>query len=124
MKNVATLTQRELSAQFYSPIAYVVICIFLVVSGIFFANDNFLPGGESSVRILMGSFMPLILVFVLPMLTMRIISEEFISGTIETLMTAPINDTEFILGKFFGALLFYVVMLATTLIFPFIVSLF
>ncbi len=122
MRNVGTLTQRELAAQFYSPIAYGVIAIFLLVSAIFFVNDNFLPGKESSVRILLGSYMPLILVFILPMLTMRVLSEEFRSGTIETLMTAPVHDAEVILGKFFGSLLFYLVMLATTLVYPFIVS--
>ncbi|MEE9295669.1 MAG: ABC transporter permease [Phycisphaerae bacterium] len=124
MRNISTLTQRELSVQFYSPIAYVVITVFLIVSGIFFATENFVPGKESSVRIVLGSYMPLILVFVLPMITMRALSEEFRSGTIESLLTAPVNDTEVILGKFLGAFLFFVVMLATTLIFPIIVSLY
>ena len=122
MKNINTLMQRELSVQFYSPIAYVVIAVFLLISGIFFVSDNFLPGKEASVRSLLGNYMPVILVFVLPMITMRVLSEEFRSGTIESLLTAPVNDTEVILGKFLGAVAFFLVMLGTTLVFPFIVS--
>lgn len=124
MRNVGTLTQRELSVLFYSPVAYVVITIFLVVAGIFFGTENFKPGAEASVRVLFGSYFPLILVFILPMITMRLLSEEYRSGTIESLMTAPVTESDVILGKFFGALLFYVVMLATTLVFVVIVALF
>lgn len=124
MRNVGTVTRRELSAQFYSPIAYVVIAIFLMVSGIFFLTIDFRPGAESSVRALFGGYMPLILVFMLPMLTMRVLSEEFRSGTIETLMTAPVDDADVVLGKFFGSLLFFGVMLVTTLIYPVLVAMY
>lgn len=122
MRNIATLTQRELSTQFFSPIAYIVIAVFLGLSGLFFVNENFLPGAESSVRVLFASYMPLILVFILPMLTMRVMSEEYRSGTIETLMTAPVHDAEVIVAKFLGTLLFYIIMLATTLIYPILVA--
>jgi ABC-2 type transport system permease protein len=116
--------QRELSTYFYSPIAYVVLTIFMLVSGIFFVSDNFSPGGESSLRILLGWYMPLMLVFFLPMLTMRLFSEEFRSGTIETLMCAPVGETEVVLGKFLGALVFYGLMLAATLVYAVIIALF
>ncbi len=121
MRNVTVLTQRELNAQFYSPIAYVVLAVFLVVSGIIFGSANFRPGAESSVRVLF-SLVPMTLVFFVPLLTMRLLADEFRSGTIETLMTAPINDAEVILGKFFGALLFYMVMLAATLVYPIFIA--
>jgi len=116
MQKVGTLTRRELSVFFFSPIAYVVIAIFLVVTGIFFTSDNFLPGAEASLRITFGNYLPLILVFVLPMLTMRLLSEEFRSGTVETLMTAPVSEADIVLGKFLGTLVFYLAMLATTLL--------
>lgn len=116
MQKVGTLTQRELAAFFFSPIAYVVLAVFLVVTGIFFVNDNFVPGGESSLRITFGNYLPVILVFILPMLTMRLLSEEFRSGTIESLMTAPVSDADVVLGKFFGTLVFYLLMLGTTLL--------
>ena len=64
----------------------------------------------------------LILVFVLPMLTMRLMSEELRSGTIETLLTAPITEVEVILGKFLGAFAFYLILLATLLLYPIILS--
>ncbi len=116
MRNIGTLTQRELAAFFFSPIAYVVLAVFLGVTGIFFVNDNFLPGEEASLRVTFGSYFPIILVFVIPMLTMRLLSEEFRSGTIETLMTAPVSEVDVVLGKFLGTLIFFVVMLATTLL--------
>ena len=96
MRHVPTLAQRELSVYFFSPIAYVVIAIFLIVSGIFFALEDFLPGAESSLRPLMGHIMPIILVYILPMITMRLLAEEFRSGTIETLMTAPVSVVNFL----------------------------
>jgi ABC-2 type transport system permease protein len=55
-------------------------------------------------------------VFIVPMLTMRLMSEEFRSGTVETLMTAPVSEIDVVLGKFFGTLVFYLVMLAATLL--------
>ena len=116
MRNVGALTRRELSAFFFSPIAYVVLAVFLVVTGIFFVNDNFLPGEEASLRITFGNYLPVILVFIVPMLTMRLLSEEFRSGTIETLMTAPVSEVDVVLGKFLGTLVFYLVMLGTTLL--------
>jgi ABC-2 type transport system permease protein len=110
----AAIAERELSAMFFSPIAYAVIAIFLIVAGIFFSWQTFLPGEEASLRTLMDN-MPLIFVFVLPMLTMRLMSEEFRSGTVEPLTTAPITDADVILGKFYGGLVFFLVLLATTL---------
>lgn len=124
MQKVGTLTQRELSAFFFSPIAYVVLAVFLVVTGIFFVSDNFVPGGESSLRITFGNYLPVILVFILPMLTMRLLAEELRSGTIESLMTAPVSDADVVLGKFFGTLVFYLLMLGTTLLHVVLVSIY
>jgi ABC-2 type transport system permease protein len=116
--------QRELNAYFYSSIAYVVLTVFLIVTGIFFISSNFTPGGESSLRELLGNYMPLILVFILPMLTMRLLAEEYRGGTIETLMTAPVSEVEVVLGKFLGAMFFYGIMLATSLVYAVIISVF
>ncbi len=124
MRNIVTVAERELRAQFVSPIAYGVLTLFLMLSGIMFWMMNFMPGAESSVRPVFGQWMLLLLLFILSMLTMRLLSEEFRSGTIETLMTAPISDAEVILGKFVGVLVFYLVMLAATLIYPVLVALY
>ena len=116
MRNIVTLAQRELAAYFFSPIAYVVIALFLSLSGFFFATRIFLPGNPASMRELFEWIIPLILFFALPVVAMRLMSEELRSGTIESLMTAPVTDAEVILGKYFGVLVFYAAMLSTTVI--------
>jgi ABC-2 type transport system permease protein len=117
---VWVLAKRELAAFFFSPIAYVVAAVFLAVSGIFFAGEAFQPGREAQMRDLFNR-QAFILVFILPMLTMRLLSEEFRSGTIESLMTAPVKDFEVILGKFWGTWLFFAALLLPTLIYPFMI---
>ncbi len=86
MKHVSTLAERDLSVYFLSPIAYVVLTIFLAISGVLFITQVFSPGADSSLRGLSNDVWPIILVFILPMITMRLLSDEFRSGTIETLM--------------------------------------
>ncbi|MCK6456991.1 MAG: ABC transporter permease [Phycisphaerae bacterium] len=115
MRNVVALTQRELAANFLSPVAYIVALAFLVASGHFFLADTLVPGREASLRPMFDS-MAQILVFAIPLLTMRVLSEEFSTGTIETLMTAPVSDIEVVTSKFLGVLLFYASLLLTTLI--------
>lgn len=118
MRNISTMMQREIGAYFLSPIAYVVLAIFLFASGLAFALGTFAPGAEASLRSLCEFWMVLILVFVLPMLTMRLFSEEFRMGTIETLLTVPITEREVVLGKFLGAFAVYGIFLAALLLFP------
>lgn len=122
MGNVATMARRELGAYFLSPIAYAVIGIFLFASGLAFGLGTFVPGGEASLRTLFEFWIVLILVFVLPMLTMRLVSDELRTGTIETLMTAPISEIQIVLGKFLGAFTFYLILLATLLLYPLLLS--
>ncbi len=117
MGRVWTITRRELLCFFCSPIAYVVLVVFLAFNGYIFGFLHFRSGTESSLRPLFGYILPLVLVFIIPMLTMRLMSEEYRSGTIETLMTAPVSDATVIAGKFLGTFLFYVLMLLTTLIY-------
>lgn len=115
MRIIATLAQRELAAAFFSPIAYFVLALFLALSGFFFESRVFTPGGPATLRDLFEGLIPLILFFTLPVVTMRLMSEELRSGTIESLMTAPVTDVQVILGKYLGVMIFYLVMLATTL---------
>jgi len=122
MRNIITMAQRELGAYFLSPIAYVVAAVYLFSTGLAFGLGTFRNGADSSMRSLFDFWTILILVFVLPMLTMRLISEELRSGTIESLMTAPITETQMVLGKFFGAFCFYLILLATLLFYPIILS--
>ncbi len=124
MRNIPTLVQRELGAYFLSPIAYIVTAIFLLACGLAFGLGTFVPGGEASLRSLLGQWVILILVFVLPMLTMRQLSEEFRNGTIETLMTTPTSETEVVIGKFLGAFMMFGVLMLSLLIYPIILAMF
>lgn len=112
---VLALTQRELASLFFSPIAYIVGAVFLGLAGYAFVEKTLVPGNEASMRMLL-EWMAGGLVFAVPLLTMRSIADEFSSGAIETLMTAPVTDTSVILGKFLGAFAFYLVMLAATIL--------
>jgi ABC-2 type transport system permease protein len=123
MIRIIAVTQRELSSFFFSPIAYVVLVGFLIVSGIFFGQFTLIPGSEASLERTFET-MVLVLVFVLPMLTMRLLSEEYRSGMIETLMTLPIRDSEVVVGKFLGTFLFYLILLASTLVYVVILEIF
>jgi ABC-2 type transport system permease protein len=114
-RNVIPLMQRELAASFLSPIAYIVAAVFLVAAGHFFLSDTLVPGREASLRPMFDS-MARLLVFAIPLLTMRVLAEEFATGTIETLMTAPVSDVEVIVGKFLGVFFFYAAVLVTTLL--------
>src|SRR5208337_5013923 len=104
-----------LLAYFVSPIAYIVLAAILVV---LFAIGSFsiVTKGDSASMEKVFALLSYVLVFALPMLTMRLISEEYRIGSIEGLMTAPIHDGDVILGKFYGTVLFYLVLLLTTLI--------
>lgn len=124
MRNIATMARRELGAYFLSPIAYAVATVYLFSTGLAFGLGTFRNGAEASLRTLFEFWILLILVFVLPMLTMRLLSEEFRNGTIETLITAPISDVDVILGKFFGAFVFYLFLLATLLLYPIVLSMY
>lgn len=114
-RNVLALTQRELIMSFFSPVAYVVAAVFLMATGYLFMNATLIEGSEATIRPLLDS-MSWVLIFAIPLLTMRVLSDEFASGTIEALMTAPVTDVEVVLGKFLGVLAFYASLLVTTLV--------
>jgi ABC-2 type transport system permease protein len=129
--NVLAIAHKELRAYFASPIAYVVVGFFAVVLGVMYAGiltwfvgqgmqAGF--GGPQTLNVNQQLIRPLflniavVLLFMLPLVTMRTYSEEKRGGTIELLLTSPVTDFEIILGKFFGAMALYGVMLAVTLI--------
>jgi len=116
MRKALVLARRELAAMFFSPIAYVIGAMFLLASGLWFFHAIFIPGQEASLRPLLEA-MAYIMVFAAPLLTMRLLSEELRSGTLETLMTAPVSDAAVVLGKFLGVLAFYLALLAATGVF-------
>lgn len=112
MRNLGALTRREAQSAFLTPLAYVVMTVFLFFSGLFFYLIA-ATGREASMS---GPFGVLSFLFLTatPLLTMRLFSEEYRSGTIEPLMTAPVTDAEIVLSKFLGAVAFFAFMLLPT----------
>src|ERR1700756_5058229 len=120
MRKFYTLLSREVSSYFYSPIAYIVLVFFLFVSGAdFYFQISFMnqrPVQYSVQEAFFNSvFFWFAFVLIFPLITMRLFSEEFKLGTIEPLMTAPVRDWQGILSKFFGALVFFLVLWLPTL---------
>jgi ABC-2 type transport system permease protein len=133
MRNISAIVERELRAYFNSPIAYVVLTIFIFLSGLFFRSilaqvmqmalmsqmqaQQLGPRPLDMPGIISRGFlstMSVILLFVMPMLTMGLFSEEKKRGTIELLLTAPLTDLQVVLGKFFAAGAFYLILLLST----------
>jgi ABC-2 type transport system permease protein len=133
MRNISAIVERELRAYFSSPIAYVVLTIFIFLSGLFFRSilsqvmqmalmsqmqaQQLGPRPIDMPGIISRGFlstMSVILLFIMPMLTMGLFSEEKKRGTIELLLTAPLTDLQVVLGKFFAAGAFYLILLLST----------
>jgi len=111
--NGLNIFKREFRAYFVSPIAYIVIAIFLVLTGWFFFSTFFLYN-QAELRGFF-SLLPIILSFIIPALTMRLFSEEFNVGSYEILVTLPVTHRDIIVGKFLAVLAFIAVMLIPTL---------
>jgi len=119
MKHTVAIMQRELLSLFCSPIGYIVVAGFWLVTGAIavWNADALGPGRPATLRDIF-MWTPFILTIIVPAMAMRAISEEYRSGTFETLMTAPISDTAMVLGKYLATLCFYLIMIAGTLIYP------
>lgn len=116
MSRIAIIAKREVGSLFYSPIAYFVLFLFLIVTGILFGWLVFIPGKPSEVRDLVD-FSRFGLFFIIPGLTMSLLADEYRSGRIEMLRTSPLTELDLVLGKYFGAMLFYLILLASTFIY-------
>lgn len=114
MNATLAIAKRELTSLFFSPIAYVVLAIFGFIATMIFMLV-FSPGQPAELR-LPFTWIVWLMVFLVPAISMRLVSEELRSGTIESLMTAPINDTQVIVGKWLGAMGFLLVLLSPLVI--------
>lgn len=122
MKNTLTIYRRELASYFTSPIAYIFICAFLVVMGVFFFFYNpFFQQQNPDLRNYY-SILPLTFALLIPAVTMRLWSEEKKAGTVELLMTMPLKSWEVVIGKFLAGYTVILITLALTLTVPFSVS--
>jgi ABC-2 type transport system permease protein len=153
LRNFLRIFKKEMAAYFISPVAYVVIILFIILMGFFFcfflasytqmynqyqmmlaqAQQNPIaawqlqqippPNFNQDVMRPFYFWLSFIMLFVLPMLTMRLFSEEKRSGTLELLLTYPVRDGQIVLGKFLACLVVFAIMLALTLVFPLFVNL-
>ncbi len=118
MKNTLAIFKRELGSYFSSPIGFVFIIFFVLVSNaFFFFVQDFFRQGQVSMR---GYFaaLPWIFLFFVPAITMRLWSEEKKLGTLELLLTMPIRESEAVLGKFLASFVFLVITLLCSLTVP------
>ena len=133
MTNILAIAHKEIRSYFASPMAYIIIGLFALLFGYFYVailtwfvqqgtqmSMGMGPGtlnvNQQMIRPLLMN-MTVVLLFVLPMITMRTYAEEKRSGTIELLLTSPLTDMQIILGKFLGALTLYATMLLVTLVY-------
>lgn len=144
MRNVYYIFKKEMKSYFASPVAYVVISMFLLITGYLFyglfayfstlsfqaqvdpsiaKQENLLNVTEGVLRPLFG-IISMIMLIMMPLLTMRLFAEEKKSGTIELLLTYPITDLEVLLGKFFACLGILIVMLGLSLVYPALIMVF
>lgn len=114
MRNAALIAWKESKSYFSTPTAYIVGATFLILTGIFFVRDITAPYAEANVRGLVdwaGFFM----IFLSPLLTMRLLAEEQKMGTLELLLTAPVHDWEVVIGKYLASLITLAATVALTL---------
>jgi ABC-2 type transport system permease protein len=133
MRNIIAIAQKELKSYFAGPIAYIAIGLWALLYGYFFVAilqffvrqsmqmNQFGMQGPQALNVNQQMIRPLLqnvtimILFVMPMVTMRTYSEEKRSGTIELLLTSPVSDFQIIMGKFLGAMALYGVMLLVTM---------
>ncbi len=120
MSQIRNIFSKEFKTYFLSPIAYIVISIFLLVTGWFFFMTFFLYN-QADLRNFFG-LLPIIFSFVVPAITMRLFSEELNMGSYEILLTLPVTFRDVILGKFLAGTAFIAAMLVPTLAYPITVS--
>jgi len=138
IRGISLIFNRELRAYFSSSIAYVVITMFLIITGYFFYNliatfsvisfqaqtnpmmarqYNLLNINETVVRPLFGNI-SIIMLLMTPLLTMRLLAEERKAGTMELLLTYPVRDIEVVIGKFLACFTVFLAMIFSTFIYP------
>ncbi|MFN7470596.1 MAG: ABC transporter permease subunit [Roseiflexaceae bacterium] len=118
MRTALVIARREILAYFISPIAYLVSAMFLLISGFLFSLILI----QSQQASMDGLFLnvTVVLIFIAPLLTMRLLADEQKSGTLEILLTAPVRDWEVVVGKYLAAMALFGVMLLCTLYYPII----
>jgi ABC-2 type transport system permease protein len=128
MRNIWTIARREYRHYFTSPIAYIAALLALLTVGIYFVviiyyltNQSYYGNSAPGIDIVIGPLATVFL-FATPALTMRLLADEQRMGTLELLLTTPIKDGELVVGKWLGAYLFMLTIIAVTLVFPIVLN--
>lgn len=122
MKKIGFIFKREVGSYFNSAVAYVVVVLFLVITGALFWLNYFQDINILSLRSFFAQA-PLFLAFFAPAITMGLFAEEKRSGTLELMMTLPVSDFQIVAGKFLAAVFLLATVFAVTLVYPFSLSL-
>jgi len=128
MRNMWTITRREYRHYFTSPLAYIAALLTLLTVGIYFvviiyytANNSYYSNTAPGINIVIGPLATVFL-FAAPALTMRLLADEQRMGTLELLLTTHIKDGELVIGKWLGAFLFMLTIIAITLVYPIVLN--
>ncbi len=119
---MTAIMTRELRTYFQTPIGYIFMGLFLLVSGFFFTFGNLMSGSSYFTSFLQSILF--LYLFAVPLLTMRLISEERRQRTDQLLLTSPITVTDIVLGKFFAAFIVYLLTLVVTALYAIVVGIF
>ena len=136
MRNVLAIAGTELRAYFHSPIAYLVMTVYTAIGGfVFYSSTAYyaiaslrmeMQGGmgmpamslnEYVIRPILGGVLTVVLLFLIPLITMRLYAEEKRSGTIELLLTSPLTDMQIILGKYLGSMILFAILEGLTFLY-------
>ncbi|MCA9302653.1 MAG: ABC transporter permease subunit [Phycisphaerales bacterium] len=117
MSRLLTIAQRELVSMFRVPAGWIILALFAFLTGVLFVNMTVIPGQPGSMRYFF-SYASWLLIPIAPAISMRLISEEYRSGSFESLRTTPAGDWAVSLGKYLASVAFLVLMLVPTLVFP------
>jgi ABC-2 type transport system permease protein len=128
MRNIWTIARREYRLYFTSPIAYIAALVTLLTVGIYFVviiyytvNNSYYSNTAPGIDIVIGPLATIFL-FAVPAITMRLLADEQRMGTLELLLTTPIKDGELVVGKWLGAFLFMLSIIAITLVYPLVLN--
>ncbi len=112
MKKIFTIAVKEIKSQFYSPVAYIIMFVFIIITSWFFSSQVFIEN-KSNLSIIF-SLLPMIFMVYIPVISMNSVAREKTTGTLEILLTLPVKSHEIILGKYLGVLFLLLVTLLFT----------
>ncbi|WP_240419897.1 ABC transporter permease [Paenibacillus periandrae] len=121
MRRIGAICKKELQLYFYSPTAYAAFAFFFLISGYFFSANFLNPPNIVDVRPVVGT-VTFVFLLIIPLLTMRLMSDELRQGTDELLLTSPASITEIVIGKYLAAAIVQLMLVAGCLIYPWIMS--